>query len=181
MVILILGAPGAGKTSLAKLVAERINLPIVDTGDLLRSLAERDPALERELNTGDLADPEEVNLVIFSRLSREKGSFIVDGFPRTVYQAQSLITFLKSRKLEIDFLFELVVPVEILIARLLARGRADDKMEVIEHRIALYNNETIPVFEYFRNHGTKIIRIDNTCPLEDTKKEVLGILKPDPD
>lgn len=178
MVILFLGAPGAGKTTLAKYASQELKLPLVDVGELLRTLSEHDPTLEREMDKGDLADPEEVNRIIFEKISQEKGDFILDGFPRTVDQAQIFMRFLESRKMEVCRLFELIVPVELLRARLLARGRDDDRMEVIEHRLEVYDKETLPVFEYFRNRGVEIIKVDNSCPLENSKKEVLGILKP---
>lgn len=177
MIILFFGAPGTGKSTLAKFAADELKLHFIDIGDILRRRALDDPALAREMDSGELASDSEVNRLVFTLAEQDKENFVLDGFPRDVSQAIALSKFLEEHILKIDHIFDITVPTELLKARILARGREDDTTGVIAERLKVYEQQTSPVFGYFKTHGFDIIKLDNSGPLEETKKELLGHLK----
>jgi len=176
LIILFLGTPGAGKTTLAKFVSEKLNLPLIDVGEILRRLAEQDPALAQEMNSGELADEGEVDRIVFTKIHDDDYNFILDGFPRTLTQAQALTHLLNEHGHRIDHVFEVTAPPELLKARILARGRADDTEKVIDERLEIYDRETRPVLDFLKTRDHKVIKLDNSGPLPDTEKELRGSL-----
>lgn len=174
MIILFFGAPGTGKTTLAKIAAEHLGLHFIDVGDILRQRALDDPILAKEMDSGELASDSEVNRLVFTLASRDQEGFVLDGFPRDVSQALSLARFLEEHRLKIDKIFDVTIPVELLKARILARGREDDTPQVVEERLKIYNQQTSPVLGFFKTHGYDIINLNNSGPLEETKKELFG-------
>jgi adenylate kinase len=173
MIILFLGPPGVGKTTLAKFAAEKLNLNFIDIGDILRRIAEDDPALAEKMNSGELADDTAVNRLVFEKVSKSQGKFVLDGFPRTVSQAQILDHFLDEHHLKVDHLFEVTAPLEVLKARILARGREDDTQEAIEERLEIYHHTTHLVLDFLRIRGYQIVKINNAQSLPETEKELL--------
>ena len=177
MILLLFGAPGTGKSTYAKFLAKEFNLEIVSLGGILRQLALHDKVLQKSLSTGELIANEFVDRIIFERLSQSQGSFILDGYPRTIDQARSLIKFLKIRDLKIDRIFHLDVPETLVVARTSARGRDDDHPTVLKRRFEVFERQTKPVLEFFKQAAVPISEIDNSPQISDVEKEFLDSFK----
>ena len=155
MRIVLLGPPGAGKGTQAVQLAEKLGVPQVSTGDLFRhnisSGTELGLEAKRYLDAGDLVPATLTNALVDNRLNDADAAegFILDGFPRSVEQAQALDEMLKKRGLKLDAVVEFRVPEDELVARLQGRGRADDTEEVIRNRMKVYRDETAPLLDYY--------------------------------
>jgi adenylate kinase len=160
MRILFLGPPGSGKGTQARRLAERLAIPTISTGDILREAVRRGTPLGREVQTvmerGDLVPDSTMIALIHERLSAPdaRDGFILDGFPRTVAQAQALERELPGNGNGISAVINLLVPEAILIERLRGRsnaeGRADDRPEAVVERLKVYQEKTAPLVEFFR-------------------------------
>ncbi len=153
---IFLGAPGAGKGTQASVLSNLRHIPHISTGDILRAAVSQQTPLgvqaQSYMDKGDLVpDPLVIDL-IRERLGQSDAQpgWILDGFPRTVAQAEFLDDLLVeigqvySRAINFD------VPDEVLIARLLGRGRKDDTEDVIRHRLQVYREQTAPLIDYYR-------------------------------
>jgi adenylate kinase len=153
--IVLLGPPGAGKGTQAIKIAEKLGVPQISTGDLFRRNISTgtDLGLEAKkyLDAGDLVPASLTNALVDDRLNDSDvvGGFILDGFPRTVEQAEALHDMLARRNLKLDAVLEFRVPEEELVARLAERGRADDTEDVIRNRFKVYRDETAPLLDYY--------------------------------
>jgi adenylate kinase len=171
--ILILGPQGSGKGTQAKRIAAARGIPHVATGDILRTaiaagteLGEKvAPIVER----GDLVPDDLMVQLIRERLAEEDG-FVLDGFPRTVPQAEALDTMLEEIGKPLDAVLLLEVGDDVALERLLSRraeeGRSDDAPDVIRNRLRLYHGLTEPVVERYRESGT-LVAVDGEPPVED--------------
>ena len=157
MRVVLLGAPGAGKGTQADKLAEKLQIPHLSTGELFRhnisSGTELGLKAKRYLDAGDLVPTELTNELVDDRLTEPDtgDGFILDGYPRSVPQAQALHDMLERRGTQLDAVVEFRVPEDELLERLRARGRADDTDEVILNRMNVYRDETAPLLEYYRN------------------------------
>ena len=157
MRIVLLGPPGAGKGTQAVKLAENLGVPQVSTGDLFRHNISAGTKLGLEakkyMDAGDLVPASLTNALVDDRLDDADlaGGFILDGFPRSVEQAEALHDMLARRGLKLDAVLEFRVPEEILVDRLKGRGRADDTEDVIRNRFRVYRDETAPLLDYYRN------------------------------
>ncbi|MBV9011968.1 MAG: adenylate kinase [Pseudonocardiales bacterium] len=155
MRILLVGPPGAGKGTQATLLSEQLGVEHISTGDIFRAHVEGETELGQQvkkyLDAGALVPDEVTNAMVAQRLTEEvcRGGFLLDGFPRTLSQAEALEALLRNRDCEIDTVLAFDVPEEQLVQRLLARGRADDTEEVIRHRQRLYDRETAPLLDFY--------------------------------
>jgi adenylate kinase len=153
--VVLLGPPGAGKGTQAVKLAEKLELPHLSTGDLFRENIGNGTELglkaKSYLDAGDLVPSELTNELVDDRLSNPDtdAGFILDGYPRSVQQAQALHDMLERRGIELDTVLELRVPEDALFERLKARGRADDTDDVIRNRMNVYRDETAPLIEYY--------------------------------
>jgi adenylate kinase len=153
--VVLLGPPGAGKGTQAVKLAEKLGIPQISTGDLFRSNITdgTDLGLEakRYLDAGDLVPSELTNALVEKRIDETDAAdgFILDGFPRSVGQAQALDAMLEARNTKLDAVLEFRVCEEELFSRLKDRGRADDTEEVIHNRMKVYRDETAPLLEYY--------------------------------
>ena len=177
MILLLFGAPGTGKSTYAKFLAKEFNLEVVSLGEILRQLALHDKILLKSLSTGELIANEFVDKIMFERLTQGKGSFILDGYPRTVDQARNLIKFLKIRDLKIDHVFHLDVPEPLVVARTSARGRDDDHPTVLKRRFEVFERQTKPILEFFKQAAVPISEIDNSTQIGEVEKELLDSFK----
>ena len=157
MRVVLLGAPGAGKGTQADKLAEKLQIPHLSTGELFRHNISSGTKLgleaKRYLDAGDLVPTELTNELVDDRLTEPDTSdgFILDGYPRSVPQAQALHDMLERRGTQLDAVVEFRVPEDELLERLRARGRADDNDEVILNRMNVYRDETAPLLEYYRS------------------------------
>ena len=156
MRVVLLGPPGAGKGTQGEKLAEKLGIPQISTGDLFRRNIDAGTKLgleaKRYLDAGDLVPAELTNQLVDARLSEPDAAkgFILDGYPRSLEQAEALHEMLKRRGGDIDAVLEFRVSQEELLQRLKGRGRADDTDEVIINRMKVYRDETAPLLEYYR-------------------------------
>jgi len=163
MYLMILGAPGSGKGTQGKLLAEFLRVPEVSTGELLRAAVKQGTALGKEakkyMDRGELV-PDDVVLGLIKEILDSKaaaGGVMMDGFPRTVAQAQAVDKLLALKQARVDRVVLLDVSEEELVKRLLARaakeGRSDDNLESIKTRLKVYHSQTAPLISYYERQG----------------------------
>lgn len=208
MNIVLLGAPGAGKGTQAKLMTETYGIPQISTGDILRAAVANGTALGMEakkfMDAGDLVPDSVVIGLVKDRLTEsdtEQG-FIVDGFPRTVAQAEALDTELASMGKAIEAAVAVDVDPEVIVARLTARRtcrdcgaitsvaagdacpacggelyqRDDDNETTVRNRLAVYARSTAPLVEYYRGKGV-LHEIDGDRPVDAVFADVRAALE----
>ena len=178
MRILILGPQGSGKGTQAKRIAGAYDVPHVATGDILRTAVAEGGELGRQvapvLERGDLVPDDLMVELIRERVADEHG-FVLDGFPRTVPQAEALDAMLEEIGKPLDVVLLLEVSDDIALGRLLERrleeGRLDDAPEVIRNRLRLYHGLTEPVVERYRDAGL-LAAVDGERPVEDVSASI---------
>ncbi|MGI9085153.1 MAG: adenylate kinase [Aeromicrobium sp.] len=162
MRLVIMGPPGAGKGTQAESLAVRLGAAHISTGDIFRAnvkdLTELGQKAQQFMDAGAYVPDEITNAMVKDRLGRDDAeSFILDGYPRTVDQVETLDTMLDELSRPLEVVIALVVDPEELIARLLKRaetsGRADDTEEVIRHRQEVYSAETTPLLKIYGERG----------------------------
>lgn len=175
----VIGPPGSGKTTQAKILAQKLSLPHVYMGGVLREAVERgarlDGRLREALKEGELVDDDLVLRLFFERIKREdcRAGFISDGTPRTLYQA---------RRVERRSPFDKVIFVKTSLAkakrRLLERGRADDTEETITYRFQVFAKQIEPILDFYRKRG-KLAEVDGDKAVEEVTKEIETKLRGD--
>ncbi len=206
MHIIFLGPPGAGKGTQAQIICQKMGIPQISTGDMLRAAiaAQTETGLKAKeyMDKGQLVPDAVVIDIVKERLNNEdcQKGYILDGFPRTVEQAQTLGTFA-----DIDAAINLDVPDEVLVARLSGRRvcplcgapyhvdrlngekvckvdatpliqRDDDKPETVLNRLKVYHQKTAPLIDYYRSEG-KLMNITGSGSLEEISAEIIETLE----
>jgi adenylate kinase len=182
MRILILGPQGSGKGTQAKRIAATYGVPHVATGDILRAAVAEGTDLGRKvkpiLDRGDLVPDDLMVELIRERVADESG-FVLDGFPRTVPQAEALDAMLEEIGKPLDAVLLLEVSDDVALERLLERGaeegRRDDAPDVIRNRLRLYHGLTQPVVDRYRAEG-KLVAVDGERPVEEVSAAVQDAL-----
>lgn len=184
MRIVLFGAPGTGKgTQSAKLVAE-YGVPQISTGDLLRRAVADNTALGRKaraaMDAGELVADDVVIGMIRERLDRPDtaNGFILDGFPRSLAQAEALDALLDDMRRPLQTVIHLQVDNEEIVQRLLARGRADDNEGIIRNRLQVFQNQTRPLIDYYRGQG-KLTAIDGMGGIDEIYARIKAALPDD--
>jgi adenylate kinase len=178
--IVIVGPPGAGKGTQAAVLSDELGVVHISTGDLFRAHVDGDTELGRKvkgyLNSGALVPDEVTNAMVAQRLTDEvcRRGFILDGFPRTVAQAQALEELLRGRDCSIDTVLELDAPEDEVVTRLLARGRGDDTEDVIRHRQQLYREETAPLLRFYAD---RLVTVPAVGSVPDVTARALDALR----
>jgi adenylate kinase len=184
--VVLMGAPGAGKGTQAKILQETLGLPQVATGDLFRENLKNETELGKLAKTfmdkGELVPDEVTVAMVRDRLSRPDcaGGAILDGFPRTPAQAASLDKLLEEFNGHINIVPFINVNQDALIERLLKRadieGRADDNEETIRTRMRVYREQTAPLLNYFEEKGL-LVEIDGSRSIEIVSAELQDVIR----
>jgi adenylate kinase len=176
--MVLLGPPGAGKGTQAEVLGRRLGIPAISTGDLLREAVAAGTELGRRvesiMSTGSLVDDATMAEVVRERLAREDAArgFLLDGYPRTLPQAETLAGILGELGRGLDAVLLVDVPEEELVRRTLARGRADDREEVVRERLRVYREKTAPLIGYYRQRGL-LREIDGDRPIAEVSVRLL--------
>jgi len=159
MRIIFIGPPGAGKGTQAAALTQRLSIVHLSTGDMLREAARAKTPLGREaaehMNAGRLVPKELVQQLVAERIAGPdcRDGYLLDGFPRTVEQAEHLDKWLDAQGASIDLVVNLAVDDAVLLARLASRGREDDADDVVRERLRQYDKLTRPLVDYYRRRG----------------------------
>lgn len=179
--LLLLGPPGAGKGTQAQRLSERLRIPQVSTGDMLRAAVAAKSSVGREakayMETGQLVPDSVVIGVAQERLSEPdaRQGFILDGFPRTVAQAEALDQLLSGLGNALERCVAMAVDVEELVKRLSKRaaieGRTDDNEEAIRTRMAEYDAKTAPLIDHYRTRGV-LVSVDGVGSVDEVAHRI---------
>lgn len=159
MRIVLLGAPGSGKGTQGERLMARYAIPQISTGDLLRAAVKAGSPLGQRARTamdaGELVADDIVIGMIQERLDADDtaNGFILDGFPRTIAQAEALDELLASLDRPLQSVVHLDVDKDEILTRLMSRGRADDSEETIRNRLDVFEAQTSPLLDYYRQQG----------------------------
>jgi adenylate kinase len=191
MRLVLLGPPGAGKGTQATRIVERYSIPPLSTGDMLReAVAEGSAAglqVKHIMDRGELVPDDVVVSVVAGRIDHSDAAngFILDGFPRTVAQAEALDQELAKRGIKLDAVLDLEVDQDALLDRILGRAeeaakrgdpvRRDDNPEVFKTRLDVYREQTAPVTEYYRSQGLLNI-VDGLQPIDAVTEQLFAAL-----
>lgn len=169
--LIFLGPPGAGKGTQAQALAGAENIPHISTGDILRNAVSEKTELGQKaqsfMDKGELVPDHLILEMVRDRLSHDdvKQGWILDGFPRTVAQATFLDDLLGEIHQSCDWVINFDVSDDVLVARLLGRGRKDDTEDVIRHRLEVYRQQTAPLIDFYRDRN-QLISVDGDQPIQ---------------
>jgi adenylate kinase len=176
-VILLMGIAGSGKGTQGQLLAEQRGYHVIAMGDVVR--AEMTDDQRARVLAGNLLSNEEIISLLDSALSKidDLNHVLLDGFPRTVGQAEWLLEQVKAGRFSLDAAFHLVASREAVKARLLDRARADDNDTAIEKRFDEYEKSTSPILEWLAAHDIHVVNIDAERPVEAVNQDIVSQLK----
>ena len=185
MRLILMGPPGAGKGTQARVVADHFGIPAISTGDIFRANVSQGTPLGQKaqefMDAGEYVPDEVTNLMVRNRIDEPDAApgFLLDGYPRTLAQVEELDGMVAFTGHRLDAVVVLVVNQEELVARLLQRaqseGRADDTEDVIRRRQELYCEQTAPLIEVYRDRGL-LIEVDGLGEIDEVTERVLGAL-----
>jgi adenylate kinase len=190
MRLVLLGAPGSGKGTQATRLTEYLNVPHISTGELLRAAVKAETPLGLQaksvMEAGGLVSDDVVLGMLEDRLLKPDTSngFILDGYPRNLVQANALAVLLTKLKQPVDIAVQLDVDTELLVDRLAGRakaeGRADDSPDAVRKRLGVYQNQTAPVVDFYRNQG-KLAHLNGVGSLDEVFTRITEALAGSPD
>jgi len=203
--ILLLGAPGVGKSTHSAKITKDFDIPAIATGDILRDNLKRETELGKKakafIEAGELVPDDLVIALIKDRFSEDdtKNGYLLDGFPRTIAQAEELDDYLAADGSGLDYVLYLNAPKEVLVNRISGRRvcpvckaafrasevpdgictkcgeevviRKDDEAATVEKRIEVYNEQTAPLVDYYKNKGI-LVELDASFDVETVQAEV---------
>jgi adenylate kinase len=180
--LIFLGPPGSGKGTQSQILALYLNIPHISTGEILRQAMKDQTALgikaQSYVDSGELVPDQLVQDLVEERLSQPdaKSGWILDGFPRKVTQATFLESLLQKTNQGGERVVNLDAPDDIVVERLLARGRKDDSEQVIRRRLEVYRDETAPLIDYYRQRQNLLTVNGNQSP-EDVTSELKNVIE----
>jgi adenylate kinase len=185
MQLVIMGPPGAGKGTQAKLIAEHYGIPAISTGDMFRAMKTADTPLARQvraiMESGGYVSDEITNAIVADRLGMSDcdPGFLLDGYPRTLQQVQTLDDFLAETSRPINAVISLLADTDEVVARLLRRaeieGRSDDNEETIRVRLQVYAEQTAPLLEVYRSRGS-LVEVDGLGEVAEVSERIFAAL-----
>jgi len=185
--LIFLGPPGAGKGTQAAIIAESFEVPHISTGEILRTHVTQETDLGQKakdyMDRGELVPDQLILDMVQHRLEQSdaQNGWVLDGFPRNIFQADFVATTVlqgdspdqeKARELRV---INLDVPDEILVQRLLARGRQDDHEEIIRHRLQVYREQTAPLIDYY-GERQQLHHIDGNRSMDEVTQELRQVV-----
>jgi len=187
MRLVLLGAPGSGKGTQATRLKEHLQVPHISTGDLLRAEVAAGSQLGLEakqvMDRGNLVSDEILLGMLEARFARPDtaNGFILDGYPRNLAQAAALDALLVRIGQRMDYAVQLEVPTDLLVERIAGRakaeGRADDSPESVRTRLNVYDSQTAPVIDFYRQHGQLTV-VDGVGSLDEVFSRIVEALVP---
>ncbi|MFD4405908.1 adenylate kinase [Nocardia sp. NPDC058499] len=179
MRVVLLGPPGAGKGTQAVLLSEKLGVPHISTGDLFRAnISEQTPLgleAQRYMDAGELVPSDVTNRMVRSRVGEPDAArgFVLDGYPRTVDQADALAKILDELGSGLDAVLCFVVSEDTVVERMLSRGRSDDNEETIRTRLRVYRDETEPLLKYYDG---LVVSVDGIGEVDEVNARALEAL-----
>ncbi|MEI0532198.1 adenylate kinase [Brachyspira pilosicoli] len=181
--IIFIGAPGSGKGTQSELIEKEYSISHISTGDMFRENIANGTELGKTakmyMDKGELVPDSLVIDMLFDRLKKDdcKNGFMLDGYPRTMEQAKALDKLLEKLNYKIDAIINLNVAEDIIIKRLLNRGRSDDNEETIKNRIKVFESQSKPVLEYYKDkvYIIEVESFENEMPEDIYKKIKRGL------
>ncbi|MGO4563363.1 adenylate kinase [Rhizobiales bacterium 3FA27D7] len=191
MKLILLGPPGAGKGTQAQRLVEKHGIPQLSTGDMLRAAVKNGTEVGKRakavMDAGELVSDAIVNAIVAERIDQPDcaGGFILDGYPRTLAQADAVEAMLSERKLKLDAVIELVVDDKVLVGRIVKRAeeaaaagqpvRKDDNPEIFEERLREYYKKTAPLIGYYHAKGL-LKGVDGMADIDTVTRQIEAIL-----
>lgn len=191
MRLILLGPPGAGKGTQAQRLVEKYGIPQLSTGDMLRAAVKAETDVGKRakavMDAGELVSDDIVNAIVAERIDQEDcgRGFILDGYPRTLVQADAVADMLAERGMHLDVVVELVVDDKALVGRILKRAeeakaagqpvRKDDNAEVFDERLREYYKKTAPLVGYYYANDL-LKQVDGMADMDDVTEQIAAVL-----
>lgn len=179
MRLVLLGPPGAGKGTQAELLSDKLGVPHISTGNLFRANISQQTPLGREAEkytlAGNLVPSDVTNRMVEARIAEPDAvnGFVLDGYPRTVDQAEALERMLKETDHKLDAVLSIQVVEDVVVERMLGRGREDDTEEVIRNRMHVYQSETAPLLDHYDG---LVVTVDGVGTVDEVNERMLQAL-----
>ncbi len=185
MRLILMGPPGAGKGTQAVVIADRLGIPHISTGDIFRANVSQGTPLgieaKRYMDAGEYVPDAVTNAMVRDRLAQDdaRAGFLLDGYPRTLEQVGELDAMLRSMDVEVSRVLELTVDLDEVVQRLVKRaaeqGRADDTEDVIRRRLEVYAEQTAPLTSLYSSRGL-LARVDGMGSVDEVTDRLLAAL-----
>ena len=182
MRLVILGGPGAGKGTQAEKLCSNVSIPLLAVGDILRAEIAGETDLGKlavsYVEKGELV-PDEILIRFIGRrllLWDVFNGWVLEGYPRTAFQAEELDFLLDDLAQELDWAIWLKVPIEVLRSRSIERDRSDDHPEILQRRLDLFHERTIPLVEYY-DHRNKLLTVNGNQSPEQVQQDILKLIE----
>lgn len=179
--IVFLGPPNSGKGTQAGRLASNLGIAAISTGEMLRGAvadgSELGKRVEAVMARGELVSDDLMAEVVDDRLAQDDArvGFLLDGYPRTMPQVETLDSILERQQVELDDVVLIDAPEDVLVARALGRGRADDREEVVRERLRVYAEKTAPLVEHYDERGL-LRRVDGNQTMDEVQTAVRASL-----